>query len=741
MVNRAHSYHLRCSVLALALATPVGISQAQAQTSPVAAQTDAPTETGEIVVTAQKREQNIQKIGASISAIGSEGLKSIGKQDITALTNLIPSVQANQYSPTLTVFNIRGVSQNDFSDSQEAPIAFYNDEVYVAPLGAISGQNFDLERIEVLRGPQGTLFGRNATGGLIQIISAKPTSSLDGYATVTIGSYGQIGTEAAISGPLTDTIRARFAFTSNNNNGYIHNLNGGNLGNSKFYGGRAQIEADVGSGGKLLLKGQLLRNDHEAGGPYSYIGASPGQFGLGQPIGPNDNPFGTCNGCDLDGYKKTSSDPFTANVNTRGDFNRTYYTGTARYTQAIGAVTLTSITDYQRLEKDYVEDTDATPIDFFRYQTRQRSNQFSQELRLNGDDGGFHWVLGGYYFSLDTRNGYHVTLPVFADQLDYFTRTRTHSEAIFGQVEYPVTSTISLIGGARYSWEQKRLNYSIFDLGVPYADITPENRPDIAKKQFNNYSGKIEVDFKPSNDVLLYASVNRGTKGGGFGTLGYVPPDLSRIPYDQEVLTNYEGGFKLTLLDRKMHLNGSLFHYDYKNYQAYSAIGLSQFITNNRARVNGVELEVNGNPFPGLTYQLFETYLDAKVFDLTLPDGTVANSRSLPQAPRWSGGGMLRYGFQALSGELALETDWKWNSSQYFSAFNAPIDRQRPYALGNVRIEYKPKNAPIDLAFFVQNVTDKHYLVYSLDLSSLGFANQVYGRPRWFGGTVTVHIK
>lgn len=740
MPKRIRSNRVACSILALAIA-PLWVSQALAQESPAAAPAPEAPQQGDIIVTAQKREQNIQKIGASISAIGTEGLKSIGRQDITALTNLIPSVQANQYSPTLTVFNIRGVSQNDFSDSQEAPIAFYNDEVYVAPLGAISGQNFDLERVEVLRGPQGTLFGRNATGGLIQIVSAKPTPTLEGYATLTVGSYGQISTEGAISGPLTDNIRARLSFTSNNNNGYIRNLGGGNLGNSKFYGGRVQIAADIGSGGKLLLKGQLLRNDHEAGGPYSYIGASPGPFGLGQPIGPNDNPFGTCNGCDLDGYRKTSTDPFLANVDTRGNFDRTYYTGTARYTQSLGSVTLTSITDFQRLKKDYTEDSDATPISFFNYQTRQRSNQFSQEIRLNGDDGGIHWVFGGYYFSLDTRNGYHVSLPVFADQLDYFTRTRTRSEAVFGQLEYPITSTISLIGGARYSWEQKRLNYSIFDLGTSFANVTPENRPDIAKKQFNNYSGKVEVDFKPSNNVLLYASVNRGTKGGGFGTLGYVPPDLSRIPYGQEVLTSYEGGFKLTLLDRKMHFNGSVFHYDYDNYQAYSAIGLSQFITNNQARVNGVEFEVNGTLFRGLDYQLFGTYLDAKVLNLALPDGTIASSRNMPQAPRWSAGGMLRYGFQAFSGELALETDWKWNSSQYFSAFNAPIDRQEAYAVGNVRIEYKPRNMPFDVSFFVQNVTDKQYLVYSLDLSALGYANHVYGRPRWFGGTVTFHIK
>src|SRR5262249_21112100 len=148
-----------------------------------------------------------------------------------------------------------------------------------------------------------------------------------------------------------------------------------------------------------------------------------------------------------------------------------------------------------------------------------------------------------------------------------------------------------------------------------------------------------------------------------------------------------------------LHLNGAAFYYDYKGYQAYSSFGfLTQFITNNKARVEGFELEASGSPIEGLTYNIFGTYLDATVFDIELPSGDATADRQMPQAPRWSFGSSLRYAFPAFGGHVALGTNWKWNSAQYFSAFNAPIDRQGSYAAGDVRLEYKPDRAPVEFA-------------------------------------------
>ena len=293
--------------------------------------TDEEKGADEIVVTAQKRAQGLQDVAASVTALGANALASIGRQDVTALAGQVPSLQVNQYSPTITIFNLRGVSQNDFADSQEAPIAFYADEVYVSALGAISGQTFDLQRVEVLRGPQGTLFGRNATGGLIQIVSAKPSRELEGFMTVTVGSYGQVATEGAISGPLGERVRGRLSFTTNHHGGYIENRIGADLGNSKFYGFRGQLAFDVGDDGELTLKAQYLRNDQErSGGLYSHVAARPNADGLGVALGRTEDFYGTGPGADPFGYVEPDNDPFTGSYDRIGSFDRTAASVSAR---------------------------------------------------------------------------------------------------------------------------------------------------------------------------------------------------------------------------------------------------------------------------------------------------------------------------------------------------------------------------------------------------------------------------
>ncbi|QTH19910.1 TonB-dependent receptor [Rhizorhabdus wittichii] len=692
----------------------------------------------EIVVTAQKREQKLQDIGLSVTAIGGAMLDSVGRQDMTALAAQVPGLQVAQYSPTITVFNIRGVSQNDFADSQEAPIAFYNDEVYVSALGAISGQMFDLERVEILRGPQGTLFGRNATGGLVQVITKRPTRELEGYAQLTVGSYGQIATEGALSGPLSERVRARLSFTSDHHGGYIENRIGRDIGNARFYGGRLQIEADVGDSGTLLVKLQGLRNDHEtSGGLYSHVAAGFDADGLGFKLGPNDDFWGTCGGCDAFGYKEPDNDPFTGSFDRIGFFDRKYWSATVRYEQDFGGAKLTSITDYQDLRKRFGEDSDMSPVHIFHYDTAQDLYQLSQELRLSGDTDRFTWLAGIYGLKIRTDNDYQIdAAPVLGLLENYGGRQKTDSVALFGQVEYKATDQISLTVGGRYSWDRKTYDFAHAENGVQDFVFNRTTNPGLAKQTFKNWSGKVQVDYRPTDDVLLYAGVNRGTKSGGFGVQAFTPIDPTTLPYDQEVLTNYEAGFKLTLLDRKVTFNGAVFHYDYKDYQAFTLQGLSQIVANVPARVTGVETELVLRPARGLMLSGFLTWLDTKVKGITLPSGRVAD-RDMPQAPKWSIGGMARYAFPVGPGQLALQTDWKYDSSLYFSTFNAPIDREPSRIVGNARISWSSDDDHWTLAAFANNLTDKKYRIYNLDLSaSFGFANQAYARPRWFGGSV-----
>ncbi len=731
------------AALLIGLATSTFMAtQATAQEAvPATQQTPEPQNYPDIVVTAQKRSQRLQDVGIAVTALGAEGIAELGRQDVTALVTKVPGLQANQFSPTITVFNIRGVSQNDFADSQEAPIAFYSDEAYVSALGAISGQTFDLERVEVLRGPQGTLFGRNATGGLIQVTSAKPTDMLDGFLTLTGGSYGQFATEGAISGPISDKLRGRLSFTSDNHRGYIDNTLGRALGGARFYASRLQLAADLGPG-ELTLKGTLLANDHDSGaGMYTAFVTVPNADGLGAYIPTNDNPYGTCPGCSPFGYR-----PDTAvrrvSLDHQPDFNRRYWGLSARYVADLGAITLTSITDYQNLAKNYTEDSDVSPVDGFVYTTSQRLYQLSQELRLSHSGPRLTWVAGLYGLKINSDNGYTADLSnSFGLRSDYGGTLETKSFAVFGQAEYKINTLVSVIGGLRYSYDNKKYYYFNRMTGATDFYFNPTLYPDLADKTFENYSAKGELDLRPNKNTLLYFSVNRGTKAGGFGTTAFQPIDPATLPFKQEVLTNYEGGFKLTLFDRTTHFNASIFHYDYKDYQAFTIVGLSQAIVNNNARVNGLEVEIDSRPAVGLYLQAFVSLLNTKVFGITLPSGRIAD-RVMPQAPKTSIGGQVRYEFSVGKGKAALQTDWKYNSSQWFSTFNAPVDLEAGYVVGNARASYTFDGGHWEAAVFVNNLTDKTYRIYNLDLTNpIGLTQSTFARPRWIGGSLTYRIR
>lgn len=723
------------------------IAQTQHDEAGASADAVAP---GDIVVTAQKREQNPQRVGIAITALGKDTLAAIGRQDVTALEGQVPSLAVNQYSPTVTIFNIRGVSQSDFTDAQEAPIAFYSDEVYVSSLGAITGMNFDLERVEVLRGPQGTLFGRNATGGLVQFISAKPTRNPEGFLTLTGGSFGQIATEGAISGPLGEDMQGRLSFTTNNSSGYIRNINpnsNGKLGNNNFWAIRGQLAAQLSSQDKVSLKVQVMRNANERNaGLYSWAPALPDSHGLGtfQPAGTAD--FG--------GYTGASPDPFVQDLNYNPRFNRTYVQVTGRYEHDFGWGSLTSISDYQHMNKFYTEDSDVSPNTLAQYTTDQKFYQASEELRLSGKAEKLNWVVGAYGLIVHSTNAYqYVLYPGLFGTFDYGGLLKTHSIASFGQVEYAISQNLSVIGGLRYSYDKKTDDFYDFINGTKLFQWSAANAEIEAyrHKSFSNWSGKFEVDFKPSNDILIYASINRGTKSGGFGVFatpnGYTVDPVAaaanglvlvqNIPFDQEVLTNFEGGVKLTLLNRTTHLNASLFHYNYQNYQAFQNVGTNQIITNNQAYVTGAELEFNTRPIGGLYLGAFFTFVDTKVKGFSLPDGTLVDNQ-MPQAPKTSGGLNLHYEFEAGPGNLGLSTDWRYQGDQYLEALNAPVDFEKSRITGNARVTYALNDGKYELAGFVNNLTNKRYRVYNLDLSAnFGSVDQTFARPRTWGASFT----
>jgi iron complex outermembrane receptor protein len=493
----------------------------------------------------------------------------------------------------------------------------------------------------------------------------------------------------------------------------------------------------------LSLKAERLRNDHErSGGLYSFIAAKPNSLGLGVALGRNENYYGTGPGADPFGYAEPDNNPFTGSFDRIGFFDRTVTGVTARYVQKFGEVSLTSITDYQELRKTYGEDTDMSPNPIFNYDTRQRLWQVSQETRLSGIHGRLTWLAGVYGLHITTHNAYQIVSPIglFPNQ-NYGGTLDTDSWAAFGQGEYALTDQFTAILGGRYSSDIKTLDYTHLTGGALDFAFNQAIDPRLARQTFDDWSGKAELQYKPARGLLFYASVNRGTKSGGFGTQAFTPIDPATVPFKGETLVNYEGGFKLAVLDRTTNLNASVFHYDYSDYQAFSTVSLSQFVTNHPANVTGVEAEIVTHPLAGLALQLFGTWLDTRVKGIVLPFGDVRD-RVLPQAPAASLGLFARYEWQAGPGKLAIQTDWKYDSAQFFSTFNAPIDREGPRAVGNARLSYALDGGHWELAVFANNIADRWYRIYNLDLSvALGDSNQAYARPRWIGGSVTYRIR
>lgn len=735
MTNSLKSFSAMCAIVASG--TFAGAALAQENSSPAdvpASQADG----GEIIVTAQKRSQSLRDVPLSITALGGDSLKAIGHSDVTAMVNLVPGLQVQQFSPTTVVFNIRGVSQNNFADSQEAPIAFYNDEVYTAALSAIAGQNYDLERVEVLKGPQGTLFGRNATGGLVQYITAKPTKELQAAATLTVGSHNEIGTDAFISGPLSEHIRARVSVSSDKYDAYIKNLAGPNIGNRNFFAARAQIEADIGSGGLLRIKGQYLQNIKENSAPYSW-GASTVDPVLGTGV-PNPG------GCDFNGYCGEGKGPYVQAENTVPVFHRKVWSITGRYEQDLGGdIQLTSISDYQQVKKSYGEDTDLGPTaNSFVYGQNQSQWQASQELRLSGKSDSLTWVTGVYGLhvrgdaSQSILSNYSFLFPP-ASTLNYtFLKGQsiqtTDSVAVFGQADYKALSNLTVTVGARYSYDLKRNNYAhTTDLGID-ATFNPGNNP-LARQVYKNWSGKVGLEYRPVKDVLLYSSINRGTKSGGFD-MPILLYNFADMPYKQEVLTNLEAGFKVSALDRKIDLSGAIFHYNYSNYQAFILVGATTAIKNLPARETGFELEAAIRPVQGLQMNVFLTHLSTVVRNVIVPSG-VSVDRKLPNAPAWSVGWNMSYAVPVFTGKATISTNWRYDSSFYQTTFNDLTALEDAHIVGNVQLRYDADKWSAGL--FINNVANTHYRVYVIDNSAIqGTYNSTYAQPRWVGGTLTL---
>ncbi|WP_068087646.1 TonB-dependent receptor [Novosphingobium rosa] len=733
----------------------------------------------DIVVTAQHREQKLQDVGIAITALGGPALESMGITSASDLVRAVPTLKQNAYSSAQVVYNIRGVSQNDYGDQQEPPIAVYQDDSYASSINAASFPIFDLQRVEVLRGPQGTLFGRNATGGAIRFVSTQPTDRADGYLTLQTGRYGQILTEGAFSGPITDRLTFRIAGQRERDHGYLKNYyqGYGALGANNHYALRGILAWDAADWLKANLTLRYLRAPRERqGGNYTLTAACPNAQLQGVYLGADETcaywagnglagPGTTATGHRIDAIEPNFGGAIynTWRTSGRNYTDRQLFGSTLKLEAALGAFNLTAITDYQASSKRYIEDPYPDPGVLFMQESHL--HQGSEEVRLAARLGRHQLMAGAYAMVLDGRYyGQYATVSNDYFPNAYFSQNM-RSFAFFAQDEWRLTDTLKLVGGLRYWNDRKRgaytasealtgvgltfdasqIGYSSFGVPQPSDGITLT--PADTTQTYRGLTARAQLEYKPNTRMLFYASFNRGSKSGGF-TFPISTPlpgdeaaSLNGIPYRPETLDAYELGAKLTLPGHSS-LNLAAFSYDYRNYQAFAQLGLIQTVLNLPARSKGLEAEFQTDPLRGLHLEASTAFLSTHVSNVTLPDSITVVGHDLPQAPGFSGFALARYTFALGSFKPSLQADVMHSGGFCFTVLCAPVEREDAYTVANLRIGLTLPGDRWDLAAFINNINDAHYRSYALDQSIYdGEVLSVYARPRTWGLRATMRFK
>ncbi|MEH6550177.1 MAG: TonB-dependent receptor [Pseudomonadales bacterium] len=721
----------------------------------------------EVMVTAQKREQSLQDVGVSVSAFTGDQMDALGwtnSMHVAAQTPGLVATSNTGDSGNIALFSIRGVNQGDFAEGQEAPVAIYNDEVYLSSPGASGAPAYDLERVEVLRGPQGTLYGRNATGGLVHYISQKPTDELEASIDLTVAEYGRIGVTAVVSGPLGDRVQGRLAAYHNENDGYIDNAIGEDYRNDDTQSIRGLLNTDFTDTTSLLLIGRYTQIDTRGGvyhnratkstdsGPV-FCQSGDSDCGNGLTFGPDglptpgaqdffnytDNPgslFDAANGQLQDGIGGVHDGAFDFDSGVDRDSSSL----TAILKTSFGDnINLTSVTDYTQSDKEYREDDDSSQYDLVTYVATADVKQFSQELRLDGGGEDLTWVTGLYYLTIENNFSGAFQFPSDAYDPVFFSDSETDTISAFGQIDYSLTDALLLTLGLRWTQDEKDLSYQLTGDGAVFDDDSGWlYTGDLYKFDRNDdeISGKVQLDWEAADNQLFYIGYNRGTKGGGFNTPsdGFAEGTAEAIGFDPEVLNSYEIGSKTTFSDGRGRLNASVFYYDYENYQGFFFSGTTSLLINSEATFYGGELELFYSTDNGWDFIAGVALLETEVNGVSNDGSTVIKDQEALLAPDVTANAVVRKEWNVGNGRLAAQVAASYVGKEYFNLVNSIATEAGDYTLTDLRLSYFGAEEKWEASVFVNNVTNEEPVTYGYDISSFGnYSIYVIGPPRWAG--------
>lgn len=696
-----------CASTALVSAS-VAMAQAVTEASPSGGLDD-------IIVTASKTgASKLQDTPLAVTAFSADALERTGIKDVRDLASLTPNLQVTQNSSFSQVY-IRGIGSNNVFGGSDPSSTIHLDGIYLARPASYLSNFLDVERIEVLRGPQGTLYGRNSVGGTINVISRKPSNELTAKAQLSYGSYDFMRAEGYVSGPIVaDKIAVSLSAIGSKRDGYLKNIapGVGDADSENSFGTRGQLRITPSEPLEIIVRADYVHSNDSVG---SYVKL------LQTTADPLANSV-------LGDFHKIA-------VNIRPWANRRQWGTAAEINYDLSnALQFKSLTGYRESRLTQVGDTDGTALNIRRTDQFEDQNQVSQEFNLTGHAAGLIYIGGLYYFKEEIN--VRATVTTFPTVAASFSPTiNTEALAAFGQATYAFTDTLSVTGGIRYTREHKKfdqfaLNRSLVT-GLPLATYP---RSYATGNVYKAWTPKFMIEFKPVHGVLLYASATKGFKSGGFN-LTSVNPAQGFAP---ESLWSYEGGAKLGLLNNKLRLNTAIFHYDYTNLQVQSFLtpGVIDITNASDATVDGVEIESEAQAAPWLKVGANLAYLDARYKNYTsaLGPGNVpfdASGKRLNLSPKWAYTLYAQADAAIGNGSGFLRGEFSHRTRQYFTASNAGLDQQPGFGLINASAGYTFPGEHFEVLVFARNIADKQYITSTATFGA-GVAGRV-GEPRTCG--------
>ena len=730
----------------------------------------------EIVVTARRRAERLQDVPLAVTAVGGEELEDRQVASVADLAGLAPNVDFST-SPSgggaglNSQITIRGIGQTDFLITTDPGVGVYVDGVYFARATGGVLDLVDLERIEILRGPQGSLYGRNTIGGAINIVSAKPTGEFGGKVEASLGNYDFVQLRGAVDFSLVpDKLAAKLSFQSTDSDGYAKRiLTGEELGDRNTSTLRGVLLWEPGDAvtTTLIADYSRARQNSAASAAVSDFTVTP-LVTLYNALVParqgtpavTDASTGSLLRTRATGFNENRSDVWGVSATMDAD---------------LGAASLKSITAYRHLDVAFGRDGDNSPVVFRETRNEDEQWQFSQEFQLAGEalDDRLNWLLGAYYFRETAEdvatarlasglfpalealarplNGSACAAPFTAPgcrgnplnigfdlDFDVFNQIKVESLAPFAHATFALSDRLSASLGLRYTHEEKK--YALIqrraNSGVLLSNI-PTSDP--LEAEFSDFSPKVGVEYRPAQDVLLYATYTQGFRSGGFngrptGTQAQV------TSYDPEHLSAYEAGIKSAWLDRRLTLNLAGFYSDYRDIQLTAVVsdpatGLLLVTVDNAAkgRVQGAELELRAVPVTGLTLSGSLGYADTKYTDVGTATSITATSVFV-KTPKWSSNFFARYDWELDSGAaIGVQGDWSYRSRVFNDVQNTASIAQDGFSLFNARLTYVAPEERWEVSAFARNLFDKRYIVNGVSGGAFGLSEAAVGRPREYG--------